>query len=208
MPGKAAHASKRREGVSALDKLMVLVHALEEDEWERNSGETDPLMTALGLPYPTIIGTIEGGDWASTVMDRVTVDGRYGVRLGDSWRDAEASLRRTIERAAASDPWLHDHPPTLEITGGRFSSARTDPDHELVTTLGNAAEAVLGRRPPIAGAPYGADMRLLVNEGATPTVIFGPGDARVAHAADEHVPLAQVVDCARVLAEWIARGLA
>jgi len=205
VPGRAAHASKRREGVSALDKLMVLVRALEEDEWERNTGETDPLMTALGLPYPTIIGTIRGGEWASTVMDRVTVVGRYGVRLGDTWRDAEAELRRTIERAAAADPWLRDHPPTLEITGGRFSSARTNPDHELVIGLGDAADAVLGRRPVIAGAPYGADMRLLVNEGATPTVIFGPGDARVAHAANEHVPLAEVADCARVLAEWVVK---
>jgi acetylornithine deacetylase len=208
VPGRAAHASRRREGVSALDKLMVLVRALEEDERERNAAETDPLMTTLGLPYPTIIGTIRGGDWASTVMDKVTVDGRYGVRLGDSWREAEAELRATIDRAAAADPWLHDHPPTLEITGGRFSSARTDPDHELVRSLGDAAEAVLGHRPPIAGAPYGADMRLLVNEGQTPTVIFGPGDARTAHVADEHVPLAEVADCARALAEWIHRSLA
>ncbi len=207
VPGRAAHASKRREGVSALDKLMVLVKALEEDEWERNTGETDPLMTALGLPYPTIVGTISGGDWASTVMDRVTVDGRYGVRLGDTWREAEAELRRTIERSAAADPYLRDHPPTLEITGGRFSSARVDPSHPLPVSLGDAAEAVLGRRPAIAGAPYGADMRLLVNEGATPTVIFGPGDARVAHAANESVPLAEVVDCARVLAQWVAREI-
>jgi acetylornithine deacetylase len=208
VPGKAAHASKRRQGVSALEKLMVLVRALENDERERNAAEIDPLMTALGLPYPTIIGTIRGGEWASTVMDKVTVDGRYGVRLGDSWRDAEASLRATIERAATADPWLRDHPPTLEITGGRFSSARTDPDHALVSSLGDAAEAVLGHRPAIAGAPYGADMRLLVNEGLTPTVIFGPGDARVAHSADEHVPLSEVADCARVLAEWIAHRLA
>jgi acetylornithine deacetylase len=207
VPGKAAHASKRREGVSALEKLMVLVRALEEDEWERNTGETDPLMTALGLPYPTIIGTIEGGEWASTVMDRVTVDGRYGVRLGDTWREAEAELRRTIARAAEADPFLREHPPTLEITGGRFSSARIPSDHSLVTGVGDAAGAVLGRRPAVAGAPYGADMRLLVNEGATPTLIFGPGDARVAHAADERVPLAEVADCARVLAGWVVREL-
>src|SRR5207302_3044893 len=53
VPGRAAHASVRREGVSALDNLAYLVHALEADERERNDRETDPLMTALGLPYPT-----------------------------------------------------------------------------------------------------------------------------------------------------------
>jgi acetylornithine deacetylase len=58
------------------------------------------------------------------------------------------------------------------------------------------------------GVPYGADMRLLVREGATPTVMFGPGDVRVAHAADEHVELADVVACARVLAAWVVGTLA
>jgi acetylornithine deacetylase/succinyl-diaminopimelate desuccinylase-like protein len=50
-------------------------------------------------------------------------------------------------------------------------------------------------------------MRLLVNEGRTPTVMFGPGDVRVAHRADEHVPLADVVGCAEVLATWLAGEL-
>jgi acetylornithine deacetylase len=50
-------------------------------------------------------------------------------------------------------------------------------------------------------------MRLLVNEGRTPTVIFGPGDIRFAHSADEHVPLGEVADCARVLAAWVLREL-
>ena len=59
----------------------------------------------------------------------------------------------------------------------------------------------------LIGEPYGADMRLLVNEGSTPTVIYGPGDVRVAHSADEHVSLAEVADCARVLAAWVAREL-
>jgi acetylornithine deacetylase/succinyl-diaminopimelate desuccinylase-like protein len=50
-------------------------------------------------------------------------------------------------------------------------------------------------------------MRLLVNEGATPTVIFGPGNVRVAHSADEYVSLAEVADCARVLAAWVVGEL-
>ena len=115
VPGRAAHASMRREGVSALDKLQVLVRALETDEAARNAAETDPLMTALGLPYPTIIGIVHGGDWASTVMDRVVADGRYGVRLGQSWREAEADLRTCIDAACAADDFLRDHPATIEL---------------------------------------------------------------------------------------------
>ena len=207
VPGRAAHASQRREGVSALDKLFVLSRALETDEARRNEAETDPLMTALGLPYPTIIGIVGGGEWASTVLDRVTADGRYGVRLGQSAADAEVELRAAIAAACAADWFLRDHPATIEITGGRFGSARVPADHPLPMGLAEVVEAVTGRRPVLLGEPYGADMQMFVNAGGTPCVIFGPGDVKVAHSADEHVPVAEVVDCARVLAAWVRREL-
>ena len=207
VPGRAAHASQRREGVSALDKLWVLARALEADETRRNAAETDPLMTATGLPYPTILGIVRGGDWASTVIDRVVADGRYGVRLGQTPAGAEAELRACVAAACAADDFLRDHPAIIEIVGGQFGSARVPSDHSLPVGLARVAEAVTGRRTALIGEPYGADMRLLVNQGGTPTVIFGPGDVRLAHSADERVPLAEVEACARVLAAWIVDEL-
>jgi acetylornithine deacetylase len=207
VPGRAAHASQRREGVSALDKLFVLVRALEADETRRNEAERDPLMTALGLPYPTIVGMVRGGEWASTVLDRVEADGRYGVRLGQTEAEAEAELRACIAAACAEDDFLREHPASVEITGGRFGSARVPSDHPLPVGLADAAESVTGRRPALLGEPYGADMRLFVNVGDTPCVIFGPGDVKVAHSADEHVPLDEVETCARVLVTWLRRTL-
>jgi acetylornithine deacetylase len=207
VPGRAAHASVRREGISALDNLTTLLRALEADEAARNGAETDPLMTVLGLPYPTIVGKVNGGEWASTVMDQIVAEGRYGVRLGQTWRDAEVDLRRCIDEACAADPFLRDHLATVELVGGKFSSGRVPADHPLPIGLAAAAEATLGRRPALLGEPYGADMRLLINEGRTPTVIFGPGDVRSAHAANESVPLDEVVSCARVLEAWVTREL-
>ncbi|MGH2464388.1 MAG: ArgE/DapE family deacylase [Candidatus Limnocylindrales bacterium] len=203
--GKAAHASKRREGVSALDKLGVLTDALAADEARRNAAERRPRMAALGLPYPTIIGKVNGGEWASTVIDRIVAEGRYGVRLGDAWPAAEIELRAVIAAACAADPWLRDHPATVEITGGRFSSAEIADDHPLPASLAQAVEDTLGRRPAFLAEPYGADMRLLIHEGRTPTVMFGPGRPEVAHAPNEHVRLAEVVACARALAVWLLR---
>ncbi|HEV7603520.1 MAG TPA: ArgE/DapE family deacylase, partial [Candidatus Limnocylindrales bacterium] len=194
VPGRAAHASQRREGVSALDKLFVLIRALEADEARRNEAEADPLMTALGLPYPTIIGIVSGGEWASTVLDRVTADGRYGVRLGQTPAEAETELRAAIAAACAEDEFLAEHPATLAITGGRFGSARVPSDDPLPVGLADVVAEVTGRRPTLLAEPYGADMQMFVNVGRTPCVIFGPGDVRVAHSADEHVPLAEVED--------------
>jgi acetylornithine deacetylase len=207
VPGRAAHASQRREGVSALDKLFLLTRALEADETRRNEAETDPLMTALGLPYPTIIGIVEGGEWASTVLDRVVAYGRYGVRLGQTPADAEADLRAAIAAACAADDFLAEHPATVEITGGRFGSARVPADHDLPVGLADVAESVMGRRPALLGEPYGADMQMFITHGDTPCVIFGPGDVRIAHSADEFVPIDEVETCARVLAAWVRREI-
>ena len=207
VPGRAAHASVRREGVSALDNLQTLVRALRADEAARNGAETDPLMTVHGLPYATIIGKVSGGEWASTVIDRIVADGRYGVKLGQSWRDAERDLQRCIDDANESDPFLRDHPATVELVGGRFSSSRVPADHPLPVGLASVAGPMLGREIVFQGEPYGADMRLLVNEGGTPTVIFGPGDKLVAHSADEWVSIDEVVACARTLAAWLVREL-
>jgi acetylornithine deacetylase len=207
VPGRAAHASQRREGVSALDNLYVVLRALEADETARNAAETDPLMTVLGLPYPTIVGIVSGGEWASTVLDRVVVDGRYGVRLGQGTADAAADLRRAVDAVNASDPFLREHPATVEIVGGRFGSGRVPSNHELPVGLADVVESMTGRRPALLGEPYGADMRLFIHEGGTPCVMYGPGDVKVAHSADEHVRIDEVEECARVLAGWVVREL-
>jgi acetylornithine deacetylase len=47
---------------------------------------------------------------------------------------------------------------------------------------------------------YGADMRLLVHEGRTPTILFGPGDVRDAHRPNERVAIADLETATRTLA--------
>jgi acetylornithine deacetylase len=207
VPGRSAHAAFRREGVSAVDKLCILLDALRRDEQARNEAEDNLQMRALGLPYPTSVGRVAAGEWSSIVPDRALVEGRYGVRLGQTPDEAETDLRRVISDASETDAWLRDHPVSLEITGGRFASASLETSHPLPWTLGSAARDVLGRLPAFVGVPYGADARLLIQQGATPCVLYGPGDPRMAHAPDEHVTLEDVARCARVLAVWVIRTL-
>lgn len=207
VPGKAAHASMRREGVSALDNLTYLVEALKVDERDRNEAETDPRMAAIGLPYPTIIGQVEGGNWASSVMDRVVAHGRYGVTVGQDAASAAADLCAAISRASESHPFLREHPVDVSIWGGRFDSASVSSDHRLPKGVAAAHRMITGSSPDCVGAPYGADMRLLVQEAGIPTVMYGPGSVRHAHAANEHVPMNEVIVCAEVLAEWIRQTL-
>ena len=207
VPGKAAHASMRRHGVSALEKLEILHAALRADETARNEAETDPRMRALGLPYPTIIGRVSGGDWASTVPDRIVAEGRYGVRAGQTSEEAEADLRHCIEAASAADPFLRDHPVGVEVFGGRFDSARADPDAPLATGLRDDGGGGRRATPRASSAcPTAPTCACWSTRATRRPSSSGPATLAIAHAADERVPLDQVVRCARVLAVWLDRA--
>jgi acetylornithine deacetylase len=142
---------------------------------------------------------VQAGDWASSVPDKLVAEGRVGVAIGEEPAAARRAFEEAIARAAAADPWLGSHPPTVEWWGGRFDPAVTDPSDPIVTTVVGAATSVLGLAPPLEGVTYGADMRLLVNVGGVPTVLFGPGDVRVAHMADEYVPIDELCAAAETL---------
>jgi acetylornithine deacetylase len=205
--GRSAHAAFRRRGVSAVEKLVPVLDALARNEADRNAAERLQSMRDLRLPYPTSIGRVQAGEWSSTVPDRLVAEGRYGVRVGQTAAEAEAELRAVVADACSRDEWLAEHPVDVRITGGRFASAAVPSDHPLPWALGAAARDVAGRLPPFVGVPYGSDARLLIHQGDTPTVLYGPGDPEVAHTVDEHVSLDEVAMCARVLAVWVMRAL-
>ena len=58
VPGRAACVGASRGRVRA--RQACPRSALEADETAWNGAETEPLMTAHGLPYATIIGTVHG----------------------------------------------------------------------------------------------------------------------------------------------------
>ena len=49
-------------------------------------------------------------DWASTVPDLLTAQGRYGFRLDETPHAAHAAFEDAVARACADDPWLREHP--------------------------------------------------------------------------------------------------
>lgn len=199
--GKAAHGAVREEGVSALEKLFPVYGALQDLESQRNQRlGGDPLFQRYETPFALCVGTVRGGDWASSVPDHVTVEGRLGVAPGEDPEDARREMADALAAAAARDTWLSSHPPVLEWWGGRFLAARTDPTHPLVDALQSAATSVLGRKAPLEGMTYGADMGLLANVAEVPTVLFGAGDIRRAHRPDEYVEISDLANMARALA--------
>jgi acetylornithine deacetylase len=168
-------------------------------ESERNRTVTDPLYAGYNVPYPICVGTVQAGTWASTVPESLILEGRYGVAVGESIADAQRLFGETIFRAAQADPWLEKHPPQIEWWGGQYAPASIPAHHPLVETVCDAYGDVSGTAPRVEGVTYGADMHLLIHEGNTPTVLFGPGDVRRAHREDEYVPVADLEAAVRTL---------
>ena len=205
--GLAAHASRRLEGVSAIEKFWPVMQALADDERERNA-QVDPLMRRWSLAYPLSIGTVQAGDWASTVPDLLTAEGRLGVALDESVDEARSRMERVVAEACAGDDWLRDHPVEVQWWGGQFAAGRTALDAQVVTGLGAVHAELTGSEPEIYGGPYGSDLRLLSGIGGIPTVQYGPGSANQAHTPDEYVPMDEVQRCAEVLAAFLVRTCA
>lgn len=202
--GRAAHGSTRLEGYSAVDAFLPVHAALLELERERNAG-ADPLFTTTTLPYPISIGTVRAGDWASSVPDLLVAEGRLGVRLDEAPADARAALEAALARAAAADPWLRDHPVEVTWPGGQFASGRIDSAHPFIDEVSAAVADTEGRSAERAAAPYGSDLRLYAGIGGIPTLHYGPGDVRFAHAPREQVEIEELLRVTRTLAVLAAR---
>jgi acetylornithine deacetylase len=172
VPGRATHASRRTEGVSALEKLLPVLEALAALESRRNA-EVHPLMRRWDLAYPLSIGTVAAGDWASTVPDLLLAEGRYGVALDETVAAARAELEAAVAQVNDADPFLREHPVTVEWWGGQFAPGRSDaPDLIDAVRRVHALAVDDGAEQEVYGGPYGSDLRLLAP--AMPTLQYGP----------------------------------
>ena len=162
--GVAAHAAERLHGRSAIDAYLPVHAALAEHERALNRDIADALMRAVELPYPLVVGTLQAGEWASTVPDRLEFSCRLPVRVGESFDDAVAAMQ------AAVGPEVR-----LAVEGGRFHAARTDTAHPFAQLVREVAGG------GFAGVPWGADMRLWTAKGI-PTVMCGTAGIERAHA--------------------------
>jgi acetylornithine deacetylase len=197
--GLAVHASRRGKGVSAIERFFPVFTALRRFEADRNR-DVDPLMRRWDIAYPLEIGTVQAGDWASSVPDRLVAEGRLGVALDETPQAARAAFEAVVDAVCRDDTWLAEHPVRVEWWGGQFDSGMLPAGSDLVERVQVAHHAVMGTTPINEGAPYGTDLRLMTRLGGVPTLHYGPGHADRAHGPDEFVPVDEVLVTARVLA--------
>ena len=193
VPGRAAHAAERLEGVSAIDRYVRVHAALQAHETAVNAAVTHPLMRELELPYPLLVGRVNAGEWSSMVPDRLEFEGRLGVPVGADLDEARAAMQAVVDGA------LDDGEPPCELVweGGAFGYGETPIDHPWVETVRSALHDEVGHAE-LAGVPWGADMRQFTARGI-PAVMVGTRGIELAHAVDESVSLDELVTVARVI---------
>ncbi len=202
--GHPAHGAHVHRGVNAIDRLRRALDALEgavralpvrmpepvagaiaeaREISERSSGAGE----AEVLGKATVnIGTIEGGVSTNLVpaLARATADIRLPLGLTTS----------EIERQLTAVLAAHDGVSWRVLR--RFEPNHTDPDHEIVGCVADAAEAVLGRRPAVNMRIGASDARWYRMHGV-PTVIYGPTPFNMG-GADEYVLVDELHAVAKV----------
>ena len=207
VPGRAAHGALRHEGVSALENFMRVYEDLMEFERERNAVVNEPRLAAFAVPYPICVGTVQGGEWASSVPETVRAEGRFGVGVSEEVGAAREALEARVASSCARDAFLRDHPARVEWWGGQFAPCETPEGATIVDAARSVARDLGFGGGEVVGVPYGSDLRHLVNAGATPGVLFGPGDVAGAHRPNESIAVSELLDGARAVALLVLRFL-
>jgi acetylornithine deacetylase len=198
--GKSAHGGTRYEGVSAIEKAILVIQRLQLLEKERNARIKDPLYNKIPIPIPINIGKIQSGEWPSSVPDLAIIEGRMGVAPDETMESAQEEMKQSLNNLCQEDNWLKEHPPIIEWFGGRWLPGSLENEHPLMDCLTRSFIEVKKQPPIIEASPWGTDGGILSNIGDTPVVVFGPGVTEVAHHANEYIVLEDLFAAAEIIA--------
>ena len=203
--GESAHAARTWEGESVLPHFERIRHAFEDLERERAERVTHPLFEAFDNPWPINFGTVEAGDWASSVPAHLTSEIRIGVAPQETVAGVEAEFQQRLDEVVAESEWLSEHPPTFERFSVQFEGSEVSRDEPVVERVAKAATD-RGIEPNYEGFTGGTDARHYLDAGI-PTIVFGPGSVDLAHTPDEHIEWDDVRLASEIIADATASTL-
>ncbi|HSA96465.1 MAG TPA: M20 family metallopeptidase [Acidobacteriota bacterium] len=200
--GKAVHGSVREEGIDAIGAAAQFIMLIETELIPGFEHRPDPL---LG-PSAINIGTIRGGQQPSIVAGecRVQVDRRWVST--ESVDDVFTGLETLLAKVRAARPGLRTE--LVRMPEGMATMLHgplvIDPGHPLVLAARQAL-AGAGRDDATTFFPAWTDGALLSREAGIPTIVWGPGEVKLAHSAEESVAVEEILLAARLYADAAGR---
>ena len=200
--GKTAHAALSHRGVNSIGLMNKIYDALIELDEKRAAEHPYPLVEKhSGRSCNLNIGTYQAGDWASSVAGMAQMECRVGFVPGETGTEVMAEVERIIREVAAADPWMTEHPPTIEWYGWDTEPWSQDPEDEFVRAFLQSSTPVLGKAPEVVAFSGGLDTRFSPYFGF-PSFVFGPVGDRY-HGPDEYVEIDSMVQVAKVAAKFV-----
>lgn len=205
--GKSAHGGTRYEGKSAIDLSLKVISEIGRLEEQRNKPwKSHPFYKNTEIPIPINIGKMTSGNWPSSVPEMTVLEGRLGIAPTETMEEAKSSLQSVILKLNQTDPWFQEKPIELEWFGARWLPGNLSLDHPLIKTVTNQFKNVIGADPEVEASPWGTDGGYLSTVGHIPVLVFGPGETKLAHDANEYIEIEKVMAVAEIIAltilEW------
>lgn len=187
--GRAAHGSRWDLGVDAIRHAGLVLAEIDRLDDEELPRRGHPL---LGRPS-VHASLIDGGTGMSTYPDRCTVRIERRTIPGETPDNVRRELEDACARVAARRPSFRAE---VAVT---FSQAPSDVavDAPIVRALGDAIRGQ-GETVRVEGMTAWTDAALL-NTAGIPAICFGPGDIRLAHAAEEYVKIDEIERATEIL---------
>jgi acetylornithine deacetylase/succinyl-diaminopimelate desuccinylase len=196
--GKAAHGSTPEAGVNAIAAAAHFASLVERELVPGFERRRDPV---LGLPAINL-GTIHGGQQPSMVAAecRIQLDRRWVTTetIEQVFSDLEELLARVREARPGLTTRLERMPEGMATM--LHGPLIIDPGHPLVRSARGALAESGWPHSPLTVFPAWTDGALISREAGIPTLIWGPGELKLAHSAEESVPVEDVLLAARLYA--------
>jgi acetylornithine deacetylase len=192
-------------GVNAIEAAGVIAAAFKDYEMEMNRAERiHASFRGVNHPVNVNLGTIQGGEWNSSVATRARIGLRVGIMVGHPASDVKREIEALVAKAAQDDR-LRNCQVKLEFKGFMADACVFDASAEIVQLARRSYAEVTGgalRDYPAAGLTDGRHFVLYQN---TPVACFGP-DAQDIHGIDESVGVESIHAITRsialTMAEW------
>ncbi len=202
--GRPAHVRDMQAGINAIKAANAIAARFDDYQAEMNRAERiHASFRGVNHPVNVNFGTIEGGEWNSSVPTRARIGMRVGVMMGYSAAQTKADIERIVADAR-NDPALKGATVKLEFKGFMADPCVFDMNAPIVTMAkGHFADVSGGflRDYPATGLTDGRFFTLYQD---TPVACFGP-DAQEIHGIDESVGLDSMHDITRTIALTMAQ---
>jgi len=186
--GQSGHTAVVRHPDNSIYKMVKLVAALESLAG-RVKTTRHPLLGESSLT----VAQFNGGTAPNIVPAHSVVEVDRRLMPGETAESSFGEFMETLKQVAEAEGFefeaeQYQHLPPYMI----------EEDHELVIAALEAANAVTGKRKVAKSFEASAEASFFGVGKGIPTLIIGPGSLSQAHTADEHVPVEEAVDAARI----------